>query len=134
MSGPYLFEISYLLQRAFQLKTFLGFLILLKFKRNLSVLLKNISDEKEMTKNANERSETEFASVEDPLNIHRTASYETTLVSEIPNIINDKNVIIASGQGKKQLLFKVMNLEKSKRFHTFFLRVNLVIMVLEIFQ
>ena len=87
-----------------------------------------------MTKNANERSETEFASVGDPLNIHRTASYETTLVSEIPNIINDKNVIIASGQGKKQLLFKVMNLEKSKRFHIFFLRVNLVIMVLKIFQ
>ena len=134
MSGPYLFEISYLLQRAFQLKTFLGFLILLKFKRNLSVLLKNISDEKEMTKNANGRSETEFASVEDPLNIHRTASCETTLVSEIPNIINDKNVIIASGHGKKQLLFKVMNLEKSKRFHIFFLRVNLVIMVLKIFQ
>ena len=87
-----------------------------------------------MTKNANERSETEFASVEDPLNIHRTASYETTLVSEIPNIINDKNVIIAHGQGKKQLQFKAMNFEKSKPFHTFFLRVNLVIMLLEIFQ
>ena len=42
-----------------------------------------------------------FASVEDPLNMHRTASNETTLVSEIPNIINGEHVIIAPGQGKK---------------------------------
>ena len=33
--------------------------------------------------------------------MHRTASNETTLVSDIPNIINDENVIIAKGQGKK---------------------------------
>ena len=32
--------------------------------------------------------ETEYASVEDPLNMHITASNETTLISEIPNIIN----------------------------------------------
>ena len=37
-----------------------------------------------MTENINDRSEKEFASVEDPLNMHRTASIETTLVSEIP--------------------------------------------------
>ena len=44
--------------------------------------------------------ETEYASVEDHLSMHRTASNETTLVSEFPNITNEKNVIIASGQGK----------------------------------
>ena len=65
------------------------------------VTSKNISDGKEITENINDRSETEFASVEDPLILHRTASNETTLVSEIPNIINDKNVIIAPGQRQK---------------------------------
>ena len=61
----------------------------------------NISNEKEMTKNVNDtRSRTEFASFEDPLNMHRTASNETTLVSEIRNIIDEENVIIAPGQGK----------------------------------
>ena len=59
---------------------------------------KNICHGKEITENINDRSETEFASIEDPLILHRTASNETTLVSEIPNIINDKNVIIAQGQ------------------------------------
>ena len=44
--------------------------------------------------------ETEYASVEDPLSMHRTASNETTLISEFPNITNEKNVIIAPGQGK----------------------------------
>ena len=71
----------------------------MKLKGNLRVTEKNVSDGKEMTENLNDRSETEFASVEDPLNM-RTASNETTLVSEIPNIINDENVIIAPGQGK----------------------------------
>ena len=44
--------------------------------------------------------ETEYASVEDPLSMHRTASNETTLISQFPNITNEKNVIIAPGQGK----------------------------------
>ena len=61
----------------------------------------NVSDGKEMTENINDRSETEFASVEDSLNIHRATSNETTLVSEIPNKISDGNIIIAPGQGKK---------------------------------
>ena len=41
-----------------------------------------------------------FESVDDPLNAHRAAGYETTLVSEIPTIIEDNNVIMAPGQGK----------------------------------
>ena len=49
--------------------------------------------------NVNE-SESEYASVEDRLNIHRTASKETTLVSAIPNIVSNQNNIIAPGQGK----------------------------------
>ena len=39
----------------------------------------------------------------DRVNINRTASIETTLISEIPNIINEENVIITSGQGKKMI-------------------------------
>ena len=38
--------------------------------------------------------------VEHPLSRHRTGSNETALVSEISNIINDENVIIAPGQRK----------------------------------
>ena len=49
--------------------------------------------------NVNE-SETEYASVEDPPNIHSTASNETTLASDIPNIVNNENIIIAPSQGK----------------------------------
>ena len=45
--------------------------------------------------------ETEYGSVEDPLSMHRAGSNETALVSEIPSIINDENVITAPGQGKK---------------------------------
>ena len=62
----------------------------------------NVSDGKEMTENINDRSESKFASVEDPLNMYRTASNEITLVSEIPNIINDENVIITPGHEKKK--------------------------------
>ena len=45
--------------------------------------------------------ETEYDSVEDALSVHRTASNETILVSEVPYITNDEYVIIAPGQGKK---------------------------------
>ena len=70
-------------------------------RETASVTEKNISDRKEMTENVNyNRSETEFASVEDPLNMYGTASNETTLVSEIHIIINEENVIIAPGQRK----------------------------------
>ena len=52
------------------------------------------------TENINDRCETGFLSVEDPLNMHRSASNETTLVPEIPNIISEKHVITVPGQGK----------------------------------
>ena len=38
--------------------------------------------------------ETEYGSLEDTLSIYRTATNETALVSEIPYMINDENVII----------------------------------------
>ena len=64
--------------------------------------LKGLSDRKKMTENVNDiRSETEFVSLEYSLNMHRTASNETTLVSEIPNIINGENDIVAPKQRRK---------------------------------
>ena len=49
-----------------------------------------ISNGKEMNTNNNEnKSEAEYASVEDPLNMHRTSTNKTTLISEITNIINE---------------------------------------------
>ena len=48
------------------------------------------------------RSKTEFVLIEALLNMYRTASNNTALVSEIPNIIDEENVIIASGQKKHQ--------------------------------
>ena len=61
---------------------------------------KNDSDRKEMSKNINDRSETEFALVQDPLNMHRTASDETILISDIPNIINKKMLLLHQGRAR----------------------------------
>ena len=41
-----------------------------------------------------------FEPADHPLNAHRAAGYENTLVPEIPRIIEDDNVIMESGQGK----------------------------------
>ena len=54
------------------------------------LLNKNISDRKEASENRNDTGR-EYAlaeTAEDPLNTDRTASNETALISEIPNIIN----------------------------------------------
>lgn len=59
---------------------------------------KNIPDGKEMTINTNDRNEAEFASFEDLLNMHRTAPNETTIISEILNIIKPENVIMQQFQ------------------------------------
>ena len=48
---------------------------------------------------------TEYGYLEDPLSKHRTGPNETALNSEIPNISNDENVIIAPGQEKTQFQF-----------------------------
>ena len=44
---------------------------------------KNVSDGKEMTENINGRSQIELTSVEDHLNMHRSASNEKTLRFQI---------------------------------------------------
>ena len=54
-----------------------------------------------MTKNINDISKTEFASVEDSINMHKTKSDETTFALKIPIIIDEENVNIAPRQGKK---------------------------------
>ena len=53
-----------------------------------------------MSKNINDRSETEFALVQNPLNMHRTASDETILISDIPNIINKKMLLLHQGRAR----------------------------------
>ena len=47
--------------------------------------------------------ETEYDPAEDRLSMYRIASNETALVSEVPYLINDENVIIAPGQEKKSV-------------------------------
>ena len=78
--------------------------------------------------------ETEYDSVEDTLSMHRTASNETALVSEVSYIINDENVIIASGQGKKPVSILSNGFCEEQAFPISFLKVNLAIKLLEIFQ
>ena len=41
--------------------------------------------------------------LDDPLKLHRVAASETTLISEIPGIIDEDNITIAPGQGKTPL-------------------------------
>ena len=87
------------------MRTCLGFPILLKLKKKIeSVTEKIIPDGKEMSENMND-TEIEYVSVKDPVNIHRSASNDTTLVSEVPNMVNEENVIIVPAQGIKQFQF-----------------------------
>ena len=59
--------------------------------------------------------------VEDPLGMHRTPSNET-LISEIPNMITERNVVIAAKQEQKKNKF---NFLKSKHFLIFFWKASL---------
>ena len=47
----------------------------------------------------------QFSSIEDPLNMHKTASSNTTLVSKIQNIINNDIVTMQQGKEKSQFQF-----------------------------
>ena len=121
----------YLLQRVCQVRILLKFSDIVQIQGKSECLTEKIvSDKKEMTENIYDGSEIEFASVEDPLNVHTTASNETTLVSEIPYTINEEKYYNCTGAKKR---FEVINFVNSKHFYIFFLRVNLTIMVLEIF-
>ena len=46
-----------------------------------------------------------YAPVRDPLNILRSASNETTLISEIPNIIIEEIISLHKGKEKYQFQF-----------------------------
>ena len=53
-----------------------------------------------MDKNEND-TETEYALIKDPQNIHRKASNKTTLFSEIRNIINEQKCYNCTGTSEK---------------------------------
>ena len=87
-----------------------------------------------MNKNNNENeSEAEYASVEGPLNVHRTTTIGTTLISEIPNTINEKNVITELVQGKAPVSI-LGNEFCEEQVFLYLARLNLAIVCLEIFQ
>ena len=44
-----------------------------------------------------------FQLLDDPLNLHRVAANETSLISELSSIIDEDNIIIAPGQGNTSL-------------------------------
>ena len=70
---------------------------MLKFKEKIRVLLDIIMNGKEINSTD---SETECTSVEDPLNMQRTASNEKNPISVVSNMINEGNIIEAPGQGR----------------------------------
>ena len=64
---------------------------------NKTAIEKIISDRTEISESIND-TEIEYASVEDPQGMQRTAS--TALIYEISKIFNEESFIIALGQGK----------------------------------
>ena len=81
------------------MRKYSDFLTLLKFKEKVKVLLKK-------SFRMGKKCHTEYASVKDPQSMYRPTSNETTLIPEISNIINEKNLIVASRQGKTSFNFK----------------------------
>ena len=76
----------------------LRFSVIVKIQgENKTAIEKIISDRTEISESIND-TEIEYASVEDPQGMQRTAS--TALISEISNIFNEESFIIAPGQGK----------------------------------
>ena len=66
-------------------------------KRELLKKLFQIEKKKKMSENIND-TETEYATIEDPLSLHRTSSNVTCVISEIRNIIIEENVILHQGK------------------------------------
>ena len=64
----------------------------------------------------NNKSETGVDSVEVPLNTHRATINETTLVSNILNIVSNENIIIALGQGNRTVLLLMDRLCEKQAF------------------
>ena len=63
----------------------------------------------------------------------KSASNETILAYEIPNIIDEENVIIVVGQGKAPVLILSGNFWKNKTFLILFLKLSLIITFLKTF-
>ena len=85
-----------------------------------------------MNKNNNENaSKAEYASAEDLLYRHRTATNEATLISEIPKQSMRKILSLHPVKKNRQFLSWVMNFVKSKDF---FPKVNLAIVWPQLFQ
>ena len=113
----------FLWQRVPQVTTCLSFLILLKSKVNISMLLKKtFFDWKEMTENINDGSETVSALIDDLLNMLITALNNTCFWDSKYN-----------SWGKCYHCTREKNFAKSKLFRIFFLRLNLSIMFSELF-
>ena len=66
--------------------------------------------------------ETKYGSVEESLSMQRTGSNEASLLSEIPSIINDENVITAPGQRKKPVSILSDEFCKGEAFRYLFLK------------
>ena len=71
---------------------------------NESATEKIMSDSTEISESIND-TKTEYASVEDPLSMYRTASNETILISEIPNIMREM-LLLHQGKEKNSFNFK----------------------------
>ena len=85
-----------------------------------------------MNKNNNENaSKAEYASAEDLLYRHRTATNEAPLISEIPKQSMRKILSLHPVKKNRQFLSWVMNFVKSKDF---FPKVNLAIVWPQLFQ
>ena len=59
--------------------------------------------------------------------MHKTASNETNVVSDIQNQLKKKISLLHQGKEKQQFQLQAKNLRKSKHFHIFFIKVNLAI-------
>ena len=90
-----------------------------------------------MRENRND-TETEYASVENPLDMHRTASnsikWDNSCFWDSKYLINEKDTIIAPGQGKKPVSIFSYEFCKDQAFPYLLPRVNLAIKLLDIFR
>ena len=70
-----------------------------------------------------------FASLNNPLDFFKAVSTETTLVSEIANIVSENTTALAPGQGKTSVSIEMsqMSIVRIWHFHICFHQVNLVI-------
>ena len=66
---------------------------------------------------------------ENPSNEHRTATNETVLISEIPNISDKESLIIAPGKEKVHFLLHVMTIVKNLLSHIYFQFISLVLIL-----